>query len=61
MSNGMKILVIWEPWPVTQSDYLRQAIVKDGFQRINDESELIGKRIKDVRRNERDEIVFELE
>ena len=64
----MRILVVWEPYPDTQLDEdgyqdLRQVIRRDDFRLIDDDDfdKLIGRRIKDVRRSRRDEIVFELE
>jgi len=62
----MRILVTWVPYPNTQvheDGYQdsRQVIMKDDFQQVHDFDELVGKRIKDVRRNEQDDIIFELE
>lgn len=64
----MKILVMWEPCPGAQlheDGYQdsRQVIMRDDFRRVydNEFGKLVGTRVKDVRRNEQDDIIFELE
>lgn len=62
----MRILVMWLPYPdaqVHEDGYQdsRQVIMKDDSRQVHDFDELIGKCIKDIRRNEQADIIFELE
>lgn len=64
----MRILVMWLPYPdaqVHEDGYQgsRQVIIRDDFQQVTDDEfkEFIGMRLKDIRRNEQADIIFELE